>query len=85
MTIDLEGTIMSKYTFENFVVGKNNEFAYKIAKSVAEKKMSYNLFFIYGDVQIITTFDYLFVLFVAQKKFLNFRSKEIFLMKMLYI
>ena len=41
MTIDLEGTIMSKYTFENFVVGKNNEFAYKIAKSVAEKKMSY--------------------------------------------
>ena len=52
MTIDLEGTIMSKYTFENFVVGKNNEFAYKIAKSVAEKKMSYNLFFIYGDVGV---------------------------------
>ena len=52
MSIDLKGTMMSKYTFENFVVGKNNEFAYKIAKNIAEKKMSYNLFFIYGDVGV---------------------------------
>ena len=52
MSIDLKGTMMSKYTFENFVVGKNNEFAYKIAKNIAEKKMSYNLFIIYGDVGV---------------------------------
>ena len=39
---------LSKYTFENFVVVKNNEFAYKVAKSVAENKTSYNPLLIYG-------------------------------------
>ena len=77
MTIDLEGTIMSKYTFENFVVGKNNEFAYKIAKSVAEKKMSYNLFFIYGDLmyaivnQITRDFPNENVVYLTAEEFTN--------------
>ncbi len=39
-----------KYKFENFVVGKNNEFAYKVAKSVAENPAKkYNPLFIYGN------------------------------------
>ncbi|MCQ2739283.1 MAG: chromosomal replication initiator protein DnaA [bacterium] len=38
-----------KYKFENYVVGKNNEFAYKVAKSVAEYPAEkYNPLFIYG-------------------------------------
>jgi len=38
-----------KYKFENFVVGKNNEFAYKVTKSVAENPaQKYNPLFIYG-------------------------------------
>ena len=38
-----------KYKFENFVVGKNNEFAYKVTKSVAENPAGkYNPLFIYG-------------------------------------
>ena len=44
----LENSIISKYTFENFVVVKNNEFAYKVAKNVAENKTNYNPLFIYG-------------------------------------
>ncbi len=39
-----------KYKFENFVVGKSNEFAYKVTKSVAENPASkYNPLFIYGN------------------------------------
>lgn len=39
-----------KYKFENFVVGKNNEFAYKVTKSVAENPaQKYNPLFIYGN------------------------------------
>ncbi|MEA1916010.1 MAG: chromosomal replication initiator protein DnaA [Campylobacterota bacterium] len=38
------------YTFENFVVGGSNQFAYSAAKSVSEKPgISYNPFFIYGN------------------------------------
>lgn len=38
-----------KYKFENFVVGKSNEFAYKVAKAVAENPaQKYNPLFIYG-------------------------------------
>ena len=38
-----------KYKFENFVVGKSNEFAYKVTKSVAENPaQKYNPLFIYG-------------------------------------
>ena len=39
-----------KYKFENFVVGKNNEFAYKVTRSVAENpSQKYNPLFIYGS------------------------------------
>ena len=39
-----------KYKFENFVVGKSNEFAYKVAKAVAENPaQKYNPLFIYGN------------------------------------
>lgn len=39
-----------KYKFENFVVGKNNEFAYKVTKAVAENPaQKYNPLFIYGN------------------------------------
>ena len=39
-----------KYKFENFVVGKSNEFAYKVTKAVAENPASkYNPLFIYGN------------------------------------
>lgn len=39
-----------KYKFENFVVGKSNEFAYKVTKSVAENPAEkYNPLFIYGN------------------------------------
>ena len=48
MQNNLNYSIISKYTFENFVVVKNNEFAYKVAKNVAENKTNYNPLFIYG-------------------------------------
>lgn len=39
-----------KYKFENFVVGKSNEFAYKVTKSVAEAPaQKFNPLFIYGN------------------------------------
>lgn len=39
-----------KYKFENFVVGESNEFAYKVAKAVAENPAKkYNPLFIYGN------------------------------------
>ena len=38
-----------KYKFENFVVGKTNEFAYKVTRAVAENPAKkYNPLFIYG-------------------------------------
>jgi chromosomal replication initiator protein len=40
-----------KYTFENFVVGKSNEFAYAAAKAVASSPATqYNPLFLYGGV-----------------------------------
>ena len=40
-----------KYTFENFVVGKSNQFVYAAAQSVAENPgKKYNPLFIYGGV-----------------------------------
>ena len=40
-----------KYTFDNFVVGKSNQFVYAAAKSVAENPgQKFNPLFIYGGV-----------------------------------
>ena len=44
-------TLNSRYTFENFVIGKSNEFAHAAALAICkEPGMTYNPFFIYGGV-----------------------------------
>lgn len=44
-------TLHSKYTFDNFVVGPNNQFAHATAIAVAEKPATtYNPLFIYGGI-----------------------------------
>ena len=43
--------LFEKYTFDNFVVGKSNQFVYAAARSVAENPgFKYNPLFIYGGV-----------------------------------
>lgn len=45
------GSFHKKYTFENFVTGAANRFAYGAARAVAERpSISYNPLFIYGGV-----------------------------------
>lgn len=44
-------SLNSKYTFETFVIGKSNDFAYAAAKAVADNPAkAYNPLFIYGGV-----------------------------------
>ena len=44
-------TLNKKYTFENFVIGKSNEFAHAAALAISKNPgMNYNPFFIYGGV-----------------------------------
>ena len=44
-------TLNKKYTFENFVIGKSNEFAHAAALAICrEPGVTYNPFFIYGGV-----------------------------------
>ena len=48
---DLSAPLDRRYVFENFVVGKPNEFAYAAAKRVAESDhVSFNPLFLYGGV-----------------------------------
>jgi chromosomal replication initiator protein len=43
--------VSPKYTFDNFVVGRSNQFAYAASQAVAEKNArNYNPLFIYGGV-----------------------------------
>ena len=44
-------TLNKKYTFDNFVIGKSNEFAHAAALAISNNPgMNYNPFFIYGGV-----------------------------------
>ena len=44
-------SLIAKYTFDNFIIGKSNEFAHAAALAVAKSPgKSYNPFFIYGGV-----------------------------------
>ena len=48
-TLDEEYYLNPKFSFENFIVGKNNEFAHSVALAVAETPgKNYNPLFIYG-------------------------------------
>ena len=50
-TDSLASKLNPAYTFENFVVGKTNEFAYAAARKVAESKsISFNPLFLYSGV-----------------------------------
>ncbi|WP_024563393.1 chromosomal replication initiator protein DnaA [Candidatus Phytoplasma tritici] len=47
------GNTNTKYSFDNFVVGKSNNFAFKIAKKIAEeKKVTTNPLYIFGKAGI---------------------------------
>ena len=74
-----------KLTFDNFIVGRSNEFAYNVAMAVAEAPASnYNPFYLYGGSgvgkthlmhaigqQILKNFDDLKVLYVTAETFTN--------------
>ena len=48
---DIGAPLDSRFTFDNFVVGKPNEFAYAAARRVADAgKVSFNPLFLYGGV-----------------------------------
>lgn len=74
--------LIPEYTFESFIVGPSNQFAYTAAKSVAENPgKNYNPLFIYGGVGLGKTHllqaignylkDSLKVLYVTSEQFMN--------------
>lgn len=80
-----ENPFNKKYTFDNFVVGKSNQFVYAAAKRVAEDLgVKFNPFFIYGGVGLgkthilhaignycIENYPSLNVCYVTSNKFTN--------------
>ena len=46
---NINANLNENYTFENFIVGKSNKFAYKAARVIAEAPGSYNPLFLYGE------------------------------------
>ena len=78
------GLFNAKYQFDNFVVGKSNEFAHAAARAVAEgPSKSYNPLFLYGGVGLgkthllhaigshIQHHHHLKVLYLAAEQFVN--------------
>jgi len=74
--------LIPEYTFESFIIGPSNQFAYSAAKSVAENPgKSYNPLFIYGGVGLGKTHliqaignylkDKLKVIYVTSEQFMN--------------
>ena len=77
--------LIPKYTFDNFIIGKSNEFAHAAALAVSKAPgKSYNPFFIYGGVglgkthlmhaignEIVKNFPDKRVLYVSSEQFTN--------------
>ncbi len=74
--------LIPEYTFESFIIGPSNQFAYSAAKSVAENPgQSYNPLFIYGGVGLGKTHliqaignylkNKLRVIYVTSEQFMN--------------
>ncbi len=49
-TVKHNGMLNAKYTFDSFVVGKSNEFAYALSQAVTKNPGTRNPLFIYGGV-----------------------------------
>ena len=45
----INANLNENYTFETFIVGKSNKFAYKASRVIAEAPGSYNPLFLYGE------------------------------------
>lgn len=45
----LNANLNPDYTFETFIVGKSNQFAYRASRAIAEEPCSYNPLFLYGE------------------------------------
>jgi len=80
--ISYENTLRPDYTFESFIIGPSNQFAYSAAKSVAQNPgKSYNPLFIYGGVGLGKTHlihaignylkDKLKVIYITSEQFMN--------------
>lgn len=81
----MNSSLIPKYTFDNFIIGKSNEFAHAAALAVAKSPgRSYNPFFIYGGVglgkthlmhaignAIVHNFPSKKVLYVSTEEFTN--------------
>ncbi len=82
LNISNPSVLIPEYTFESFITGSSNQFAYSAAKSVAENPgKSYNPLFIYGGVGLGKTHliqaignylkNRLKVIYVTSEQFMN--------------